>query len=388
MNNTLIIKNYLRPNSDGTFTIYLVPKVGKTKTRGFSTRITVSDNDLTKKRIIKNAEILAQIDDWKSNLRNFFAVLKQKHKALTAKMLQDEFLKGENETLVLSLYNSFIQESEKKIGKDLAIRTFLSYKTRKRNFRDYLEYDNNTSLTLSEITVETAQKYYDYLRYARKFRVNYCIRNVQFLARIIDYARRKKLIEYNILDAFEYPTKEKPNPVFLEPHELQLFENAKLQSLHLQRICDLFLFQCFTGFAYTDLASFDVKTHVFKDLDGTEWIVKKRDKSGNFAELPFFDEARQILCKYQDKLPLISNQKYNKYIKEVAEIIGVEKKITTHVARHTSAMIWLNEKGISLEVVAKMLGHINTEVTQSVYARIQRKRIKSETQKLINKKTA
>lgn len=94
--------------------------------------------------------------------------------------------------------------------------------------------------------------------------------------------------------------------------------------------------------------------HVFTESDGSEWIVKERDKNGNRSELPFFPEARKILDECNGTLPIITNQRYNKYIKEVA----------------------------------KMLGHTTTFITQTVYARIQRKRIKLETQKLINKKTA
>lgn len=105
----LIIRDYLRPNSDGTFTPYLIPKVGKTKTRGFSTEIRVSAKDLGKNKEIKNAEIQVQIEEIKRKLRLLFAVLSQRRKHVTAKMLQDEFLTEEMHEF-LSVSQRFIEE--------------------------------------------------------------------------------------------------------------------------------------------------------------------------------------------------------------------------------------------------------------------------------------
>ena len=138
------------------------------------------------------------------------------------------------------------------------------------------------------------------------------------------------------------------------------------------------MFQAYTGLAYVDLFDFDYSKHV-KIISGKKMIFKGRIKSKVEAVLPLFPVAEIILKKYHYNLPVITNQKYNAYIKEIADIVGIYKPLTTHTARKTFGMITLNG-GFSLPTVSKMLGHTGVKITQSTYAQIDVTRIQTEMQ--------
>jgi integrase len=177
----------------------------------------------------------------------------------------------------------------------------------------------------------------------------------------------------------------KKNIEFLKPEELERLKAHKFASERLQQVVDLFLLQCFTDFSYSDLDNFDPKFHVEKEENGREWIVKPRSKNGTESVLPFIPEAKEICLKYyvttlQGKklnLPLITNQKYNFYLKEIGEIQDYCITLTTHVGRKTFGTIALN-KGYSKESVSKMLGHSNIKTNQQHYAVVLKKRIVGE----------
>lgn len=149
-------------------------------------------------------------------------------------------------------------------------------------------------------------------------------------------------------------------------------EVAKISSLnpimpHLVRARDLFLFQIYTCLSYTDLAAFDAKK--IKVVDGRKVYVGLRGKTKQEFIFLLLKPAVEILEKYKGVLPIISNQKYNDYIKLVANMAGIEKPVSSHWARHTGATLLLNS-GANMEIVAKVLGHSSTTITRQVYAKL------------------
>jgi integrase len=120
------------------------------------------------------------------------------------------------------------------------------------------------------------------------------------------------------------------------------------------------LFACYTALAYADLASITIDD--IKEQNGVYYIQKNRVKTGVQYTIPLNDIALDILKRYDYQLPVLTNQRYNSYLKEIADICGIEKNLTSHLARHTAATLMLNS-GISIDVVAKILGHRNTAMT-------------------------
>ena len=134
----------------------------------------------------------------------------------------------------------------------------------------------------------------------------------------------------------------------------------------LNQVRDLFVFAANTALSYCDLTS--IRRDDIQYEGDVMYLKKKRGKTGVTYILPLNDTAIELLKKYNYELPVISNQRYNSYLKEIADICGIKKTLTTHLARHTAATLMLNA-GLSIEVVSKILGHSNTKMTQH-YAKL------------------
>lgn len=152
---------------------------------------------------------------------------------------------------------------------------------------------------------------------------------------------------------------------FVTLEELDRIMNAKMPTESLDNVRDVFVFQCFTCLSYKDLKNFDI-TLAHKSRDRMVY-TSDRKKTGKRFTFLILKPAMKILKKYHGKLPVISNVKYNEYLKVVAQAAGVDKPLTTHWARHTGATILLNE-GVDMETVARILGHSSTRITRSTYA--------------------
>ena len=151
---------------------------------------------------------------------------------------------------------------------------------------------------------------------------------------------------------------------YLTLEELQAIEKAKMPTASLERVRDLFVFQSYTCLSYKDLVAFDEKKLKNRVYDG------KRGKTGIEYSFLLLPPAKRILEKYNGKLPIISNVKYNEYLKLVAQAAKIDKPISTHWARHTGATILLNEGGVDMEIVSHILGHSSTAQTRKTYAKL------------------
>jgi site-specific recombinase XerD len=154
---------------------------------------------------------------------------------------------------------------------------------------------------------------------------------------------------------------------YLTEEELKMIRTCKINMPSIDRIRDLFLFQCYTGLAYADFEKFNFEKDV-EERNGKYIVSDRRKKTNEDYKIVLLTPAIEILKKYDYKLPIISNQKYNVSLKVVAQYAGIDKNITTHMGRHTFAVFALNN-GVPIEIVAKMLGHTNIRTTQ-VYAKV------------------
>lgn len=154
---------------------------------------------------------------------------------------------------------------------------------------------------------------------------------------------------------------------WLDEEELDAIRNVVLPTDSLRQVRDLFVFQCLTGLAYADLMKVDyTQTETHK---GVTFVSAKRQKTDVRFTCVLVDEALAILEKYNYKLPVISNAKYNMYLKAVANHAGIDKPLASHWGRRTCGMVLLN-RGVSIEVVAKVLGHSSIRITEAVYAKV------------------
>ena len=152
----------------------------------------------------------------------------------------------------------------------------------------------------------------------------------------------------------------------LSKEELQEIESVELPTKCLQQVRDCFIFQTHTCLAYTDLADFNFKN--IKEVKGQKVYVGARKKTGETFTVPMLPKALEILTKYDNKLPIISNVKYNLYLKAIMQLCGIDKPVSSHWARHTGATLLLNG-GVPMHIVSKILGHAKIAITESTYAK-------------------
>lgn len=135
----------------------------------------------------------------------------------------------------------------------------------------------------------------------------------------------------------------------------------------LEKVKDVFIFQTYTCLSYSDLKNFDSSKITI--VNGMKVYIDNRTKTLKSFTIPLLSPALDILKKYDNKLPIISNVKYNQYLKIVAQMAKIDKPISSHWARHTGATLLLNE-GIDIKIVSKICGHASTRITEQVYAKL------------------
>ena len=195
----------------------------------------------------------------------------------------------------------------------------------------------------------------------------------------INEAIKRGLCKSNPYDLFKISKGKSKKPVFLTPDEIDCIYLFEFDNPKIDRVRELFLFQCYTGMSYADTQLFNSEYIV--ELDGYKVIRSNRKKTDESFISLLLPEAERVLKKFDYKLPKISNQKYNDYLKIVGEYVGLTKKLTSHVARHTFATYLLN-KSIPIETVSRALGHSNLKQTQH-YAKMIGKKVVDDMKKLI-----
>lgn len=171
--------------------------------------------------------------------------------------------------------------------------------------------------------------------------------------------------------------------------ELTVLEKKNFSIERLQSVLDMFLFSCYTGLAYIDVSKLS-QEHICKGIDGRDWLMTQREKTNTFVKVPLLPQAVQLISKYKNHpsavanerlFPVISNQRINAYLKEIADICNIRKSLTFHLARHTFATTVTLSNGVPIESVSKMLGHTSIRTTQ-IYAKVVEHKLSEDMQNL------
>lgn len=241
---------------------------------------------------------------------------------------------------------------------------------------------------MKEINYSFITEYETYLRTESSYSVNTTAKYIQRFKHIIIIAKNNGWIQSDPFANYRIRLV-KVDRGYLTEEELSAIMNRKFSLKRLEQVRDLFIFSCFTGLAYIDVYSLR-EIHIRKSFDERLWIMKKRKKTGIQSNILLLDVPKMILEKYKDKfsdgkvLPVLSNQKMNAYLKEIADFSGIKKNLTFHLARHTFATTVTLAKGVPIETVSKMLGHTSIKTTQ-IYARITDSKIGNDMQELSKK---
>ena len=320
-------------------------------------------------------KINALLDDIRSALNTIYHEMQRRDNYVTAEKVKNEFLgHSESHETILTLFKKHNDDVKQLVGISKTIATYRKY--------------NVSDISIKEITPMFITDFELYLRTACKCGYNTTAKFMQFFKRIIIIARNNGILEKDPF--FNYKIHlEKVDRGYLTEDEIKIILKKKMVSERLEHVRDLFIFSCFTGLAYSDVANLR-EENIRKSFDGKLWIMTKRQKTNTDVNVPLLDIPKMILKKYKGKLPngkilpVISNQKLNAYLKEIADICGIKKNLTFHLARHTFATTTTLAKGVPIETVSKMLGHTNIETTQ-IYARITNSKIGNDMQGLDKK---
>lgn len=261
--------------------------------------------------------------------------------------------------------------------------TLRSYKTSQRYILEFIKGKYKTSdVYLENLNYQFIIGFENFLRnYAckkslRKIGNNTTIKHIKRLRKMINMAIALEWLNKDPFIKFKAKL-EKREREFLTQIELKFIEDYESKISRLDLVKDLFLFSCYTGIAYADIMELTNK-NILKGIDGNLWIETTRVKTKTTVRLPLLEVPETILSKYKtdiraiaiDKLfPKISNQKLNSYLKEIADLCGIKKNLTFHMARHTFATTVTLTNGVPIESVSKMLGHTKLTTTQ-IYAKV------------------
>lgn len=176
---------------------------------------------------------------------------------------------------------------------------------------------------------------------------------------------------------------------YLSKEELIILINKRFAIERLQSVLDMFLFSCYTGLAYVDISKLS-NMHICKGIDGNEWLMTSRQKTNTSVRVPLLPQALQLISKYKNHpsavanntlFPVITNQRMNGYLKEIADICEIKQNLTFHLARHTFATTVTLSNGVPIESVSKMLGHTSIRTTQ-IYAKVVEHKLSEDMQNL------
>jgi len=244
---------------------------------------------------------------------------------------------------------------------------------------------------LNDLSYEFADSFQYYLQAEKGLSINSSGKMIKNLKKVIRDCVDKNLMERDPF--WNYKVKHiDPKIPFLTTEELKVLQAKEITIKRLDTIRDIFIFACYTGFAYIDVATL-TDAHLKIGVDGKKWLIKPRQKTGISERVPLLPPALTILDKYaghssnQQKktlLPIPSNQKVNAYLKELADICGITTQITFHIARHTFATTVTLQNGVPIDSVSKMLGHRSIKTTQ-IYAKVNDTKISNDTKALYEK---
>ncbi len=321
--------------------------------------------------------INALLEDIKASLNNIYHEQQRRDNYVTAEKVKNEFLgHSEKHETILDLFKKHNDDVKQLVGISKTIATYRKYEVTRRHLAEFIQSKYNISdIAINEITPMFITDFELYLRTTCKCSYNTTAKFMQFFKRIILIARNNGIL---IGDPFaNYKIRlEKVDRGYLTEDEIKIILKKKMVSERLENVRDLFIFSCFTGLAFSDIHGLR-KEHIVEDSNGVRWIRKGRQKTKIMCNIPLMEVPLKILEKYSTNeycrkhgvlFPVLCNQKMNAYLKELADICGIKKTLTTHVARHTFATFAL-ANGVSIESVAKMLGHTNVQMTRH-YARV------------------
>jgi site-specific recombinase XerD len=313
--------------------------------------------------------------------------------AITAETLKNKVSgKSERARSLVKIFQDHNNQVEALLNDEFAPGTLERYKTSLKHTIDFLKWKFRISdIDIRRIDHAFITDYEFYLRSVRKCNNNTAVKYIKNFGKIIRICIANGWLDKSPFVNYKSKVKEVER-AFLVEEEIQVLASKEFATDRLNQVKDIFLFSCFTGLAYIDVKKL-TKNNITIGIDGEKWIYTNRQKTDTRSNIPLLPMAEEIIAKYKEHpqclnegklLPVLSNQKMNAYLKEMADVCGINKELTFHIARHTFATTVTLTNGVPIESVSKMLGHKNLRTTQH-YAKILDRKV-SDDMKILKSK--
>jgi len=368
---------------NGEAPIYLKIKVGDEKAElALFRSIHPQQWDTVKNKVRGNSKEADEVNKYVNYIRlqisNHLNHLYETGFEISAQRLKNAFLgindKGKTIVGVVQEHNRTVKLL---VGKEYAPATFRKFETTLQYLKDYIKLKYSVSdLPLEKIDTDFVRGFDVFLKTVQNCQQNSAMKHIKNLKKVIRICAGNGWIKTDPFVNYKIRI-QKVEKEFLTEPELQKIGDKLFSVERLQQVADTFLFACYTGFAYSDLKAL-TQENLSESENGQLWICTNRLKTGMASHVPLLPPARIILDKYRNNpycqgknvlFPVLSNQKLNAYLKEVGDLCGINKNLTTHMARHTFATTVTLNNGIPIESVSKMLGHSSVKMTE-IYAKM------------------
>lgn len=322
-------------------------------------------------------------------INDSYRKLLESNQAVTSTAVRDLYFgKVEKQKTLLEVFEMHNAKVSELIGKDYSLPTLTKFKTTLKHVKSFIERKfNKGDVALSEIDHGFIVDFEHYLKVETNLQHNTAMKYITMLGKIVNIAIAHKWLTHNPYASYAVRL-QKVDRDFLTEEEIELLAKKQIAIQRLSQIRDIFLFACFTGLAFADLQKLSSE-HIVES-NGKRMVKISRTKTDSRSTVTLLPLAEEILQKYKDDpicstrnrlLPVPSNQKMNAYLKEIATICGIEKNLTSHMARHTFATTVTLSNNIPIETVSKMLGHRSIKTTQ-IYAKIIDRKINDDMSKI------
>ena len=301
----------------------------------------------------------------------------QDGKQITYESFKAKWL-GTNEKprMLLEIFQQHNNEIKELAGKEYSPATVQRYVTSLLHTKSFLQWKYQVKdIDITKLNYEFISSYEFWLKGKRNCNHNTTMKYLANFKKIVLLCIKNGWLQKDPFIGFKL-TKRAVDRPFLTESELQQMASKEFTTDRLTLVRDIFLFSCYSGLAYVDVKKLK-RTEIATGVDGEQWIFTKRQKTDTASRIPLLPTSLELLKKYNSHpqcvngslLPVLSNQKMNAYLKEIADVCGINKNLTFHIARHTFATTVTLSNGVPIETVSKMLGHTNIRTTQH-YAKI------------------
>lgn len=335
-------------------------------------------------------EINRYLESVKLRLFEIHRKMEEENKLINPMEIKRKFLGlDEEHKMLFQVFQEHNDKCRELIGKDYAKVTISRFDTCLKYMKEMaLKQYHLKDIPLKEVNHAFIQDYIHFLKVEKNLSENTLIRYMKVIKKITNMALANEWMNKNPFVNIKFHEQE-VHKEFLTKEELDTLRTREFDIPRLDLVRDVFLFQCWSGLAFIDV--FELKEeHLVHDNEGNLWIRKARQKTKIMCNIPLLDIPLQILEKYKDHplcqkkgvlLPVMCNQKMNSYLKEIADCCGIKKNLSTHTGRHTFCSVVALANNVSLENIAKMVGHTSTKMTQR-YAKVLDQSILRDMQKV------